>query len=178
MTEQLRQLVRYDRSSWLGTAGIVAVLGLLTACAQVVVEPQKTVPPVTAAAAMPSAPAATATPNTPAAAVATRSTPAVAAMSPLPAITKLTPPSGISCFMSDVTSRVDRSGTVFWNSQCRNNLGQLVFRTDATGTTLVFATGQGGRGSLDIGPDGRLYITVNDLEQIHAFRLPIPGWQP
>lgn len=149
---------------------IIVLLVLATACSQVVPGPQNSLPAVTTAAVV-----------TPLPVVATAPLPTAMSLptaTSRPPITKLTTPPDISCFLSDVTSRVDRTGAIFWNSQCRNNRGQLVFRTDAAGTTVALVTGQGGRGSLDVGPDGRLYITVTDLEQIHAFHLPVPGWQP
>jgi hypothetical protein len=108
--------------------------------------------------------------------------PAVAngqATAPRPAY-DLRPPDGIRCFHSDVTVVEASDGSVFWNALCQDGRGQLVFRTDASGTALVFTSSMGGRGSLFVGRDGWLYLAVGSFDVSPPFTRveSVIGWQP
>lgn len=81
------------------------------------------------------------------------------------------------CFLLDSTSRVDATGAIFFNSQCKNGRGQVVFRMDADGTLSEVLSGvEGGRGSLDIRPDGWLWLTVSNSAQTEIVLYRVPGW--
>jgi hypothetical protein len=101
------------------------------------------------------------------------------ATAPRPAY-DLRPPDGIRCFHSDVTVVEAADGAVWWNALCQDGRGQLVFRTDASGTALVFTSSMGGRGSLFVGRDRWLYLAVGSFEASPPFTRvePVPGWQP
>jgi len=87
-------------------------------------------------------------------------------------------PAGIECFGHDVTRLVAHDGAVVWNCQAKNGRGNVVMRTDATGTRLILESGMGGLGHLDIDPDGHAYLTVGsfDVQPPFVRVLPIPGW--
>jgi streptogramin lyase len=91
---------------------------------------------------------------------------------------QLTPPAGISCFHHD-TVIVEHGGALWWNSQCQNNAGQLVFRTDQAGTQLMHTGSEGGLGTLYVAPDGYLYLAVGSLSNPrHTSVEPVTGWVP
>jgi hypothetical protein len=91
----------------------------------------------------------------------------------------LRPPPGIRCFHHDTLPVEALDGAIYWNSQCMDGRGQLVFRTDAAGTTLVLPSTMGGTGRLFVGRDGWLYLSTGsyDIEPRFTRVEPVPGWR-
>lgn len=92
---------------------------------------------------------------------------------------QLSPPSGIRCFHHDTQVIEATDGSLWWNSQCQDGRGQLVFRTDASGTALMHTGSEGGLATMYVGSDGWLYLAVGSLANPRRTTVePVTGWQP